>query len=301
MTKRGLAVIALVFLVIGVLKAVTSMPGGGSTPSGVALLNQTQTFTGQNIFTNPPLTAFQVIGGNNEPGASHKAVQVWISTNLNHAFSVNLNPSRGHSILRAYGAGPRKMIFNTNVNYSEDGDFSIDENGNVGVNTSTPGAKFHGQWDAGTIGSIVKFSTGSTDLFEVNGSSNVSRTNFYGLATNYQPGGGSWTDSSDWRLKKEIEDIPDALVRILALHGVTYEWIDPEKHGGLTGKRYGMIAQEVEGVMPQWVGESPEGFKTLRFQGFEALAVEAIRSLKERNDDLESRIEYLEELIKQGR
>ena len=146
-------------------------------------LTSTQTFSGANTFYNPPLKTFQIIGGNNESGASRRSVIVFFSTNQNNAFSVNFNPSEGHSILRAYGAGPRKMIFNTDVSYSEEGDFAVDENGNIGVNTSTPLAKFHGQWDAGSLGPLVRYSTGSTDIFAVGGSSTVSGVPFFSSGT----------------------------------------------------------------------------------------------------------------------
>ena len=189
--KRGLGVLICIFFAscfaeahsLGLKRARGSGGNSGAISGEVALLTATQTWSGMNTIINPDGKALHVVGGNNEPGASHRAVTVWFSTNLNNAFSLNFNPSRGHSILRAYGAGPRKMIFNTNVNYSEDGDIAIDENGNFGVNTSTPGAKFHGQWDAGELGPIVRYSTVATDLFAVGGTSVVTGVPFYSSGT----------------------------------------------------------------------------------------------------------------------
>jgi hypothetical protein len=101
-----------------------------------------------------------------------------------------------------------------------------------------------------------------------------------------KPGGGSWTDSSDRRLKHNIKPLEGALATLLALRGVTYEWNEPGKHGNLTGPQRGMIAQEVEEVVPEWVGTDPQGMKTLTFRGFEALTVESLRTLKAENDAL---------------
>jgi Chaperone of endosialidase len=45
------------------------------------------------------------------------------------------------------------------------------------------------------------------------------------------------------------------------------------------GPQIGFIAQEVEKVFPQWIGEK-DGYKTVGITGFEALTVEALRELR---------------------
>jgi hypothetical protein len=94
-----------------------------------------------------------------------------------------------------------------------------------------------------------------------------------------KPGGGSWTNSSDLRLKKSIAQINGALRRLLQLRGVTYEYIDPSSIGELPGTHIGMVAQEVESVFPSWVDTGTDGYKKLTFRGFEAVTVEAVREL----------------------
>ena len=114
----------------------------------------------------------------------------------------------------------------------------------------------------------------------------------------YKPGGGSWTDSSDIRLKKNVKPLEGVLDRLMKLQGVTFEWIEPEKHGDLRGRQTGMIAQDVEKVFPEWVGTDGDGFKTLTFRGFEALSVEGMRLLKKENETLRSELSGLEDRIK---
>ncbi len=94
-----------------------------------------------------------------------------------------------------------------------------------------------------------------------------------------KPGGGSWSVASDARLKKNVNDLDGALERLLALRGVTYEYIDPASIGEREGERIGFIAQEVERVFPDWVGEKDDGTKYVSVSGFEALTVEALREL----------------------
>ena len=81
------------------------------------------------------------------------------------------------------------------------------------------------------------------------------------------------------------------------LKGVTFEWKDPEKEGkNAEGMQRGLIAQDVEKVFPQWVGERVDGFKSLTIQPTEiaALEVEGMRELKLQNDALQERVKSLE-------
>lgn len=124
-----------------------------------------------------------------------------------------------------------------------------------------------------------------------------------------KPNGGSWANSSDSRLKKDIIDIDNPLKLMLELRGRQFCWINPEEHGGLKNSRFGFIAQETEGIFPDWVSETePQGkdrelvkngkVKSMGIFGFEALTVEAIRQLKAENDALKERIKVLEDKIK---
>ena len=109
-----------------------------------------------------------------------------------------------------------------------------------------------------------------------------------------RPGGGGWTDSSDQRLKQNIQPLQNVLFRLLRLQGVSFEWKDPVQHGNLTGMQLGMIAQDVETVFPDWVDTDNSGYKTLTFRGFEALTVEAFRELKAENEQLKAGYRSLE-------
>jgi hypothetical protein len=90
---------------------------------------------------------------------------------------------------------------------------------------------------------------------------------------------GSWSTFSDRRLKEDIAPIGEALDQLLALNGVHYRYRNPEHAFGGEGSRMGFIAQDVEEVFPQWVGEDVDGYKFINATGFEALMVEAMREL----------------------
>ncbi|MCY3003496.1 MAG: tail fiber domain-containing protein [Planctomycetota bacterium] len=103
-----------------------------------------------------------------------------------------------------------------------------------------------------------------------------------------KPGGGSWSVSSDLRLKRNVKDLDGSLAKLLELRGVTFEYNDPAAIGELPGERIGFIAQEVEQVFPDWVGQKDDGMKFLTVRGFEALSVEALRELDARQARLEA-------------
>ena len=94
------------------------------------------------------------------------------------------------------------------------------------------------------------------------------------------------TVTSDRRLKTDVEPITDALQKVSRLQGVYFSWIQNEASGlQLDGKRHvGLMAQEVQAVLPEAVGESPLDAKYLGvdYTALIPLLVEAIHDL----DDL---------------
>lgn len=127
----------------------------------------------------------------------------------------------------------------------------------------------------------------------------------------YKPGGGVWSATSDRRVKRDITPLEGSLDRMLELHGVSFEYIDPTLPGAAEGLQRGFVAQEVESVFPEWVGEL-NGLKTLSVRGFEALTVEALRDLRDEkdrqiaelrseNDALRARLEKIEAMLEAGR
>jgi len=108
-----------------------------------------------------------------------------------------------------------------------------------------------------------------------------------------KPGGGSWTDSSDIRLKTNITELNGALSKVLQLSPKEYYRLDREE------KEIGLIADDVLKVFPNWVGERTptdeeinkslfienDKVKTLTFPSeFNAVIVKSIQELKAEKD-----------------
>ena len=92
-------------------------------------------------------------------------------------------------------------------------------------------------------------------------------------------------NASDRSLKENIEPITDALDKVNSINGYTFNYIDaPEK-----GRVPGVIAQELEIVLPEAVYEIDDGKKAVRYDNTIALLVEAIKELKQQVDELKGK------------
>jgi len=98
---------------------------------------------------------------------------------------------------------------------------------------------------------------------------------------------GSITANSDVRLKKNIERIENALEKVGQISGYTYNTIyDEDRHAGV-------IAQEVDKVLPEIVNTGNDGLMGVEYGNISALLIEAIKDLKQRNEKLEAIVEGL--------
>jgi len=97
--------------------------------------------------------------------------------------------------------------------------------------------------------------------------------------------------SSDRRLKKYIKNIPNALEKVSQINGVTFEWkktdekMKKEIHSH-EGPDVGVIAQEVEEVLPEVVSTRDNGYKAVNYEKIVPLLIEAIKDLKAEIDEL---------------
>ena len=95
--------------------------------------------------------------------------------------------------------------------------------------------------------------------------------------------------SSDRRLKTDFSDIDNALDKVLGLKGVCYSPIENLE------KRYvGLVAQDVEKIIPELVFTSKSGYMGVRYTDGVALLVEAIKEQQTKIDTLQQRLEKLE-------
>jgi hypothetical protein len=136
----------------------------------------------------------------------------------------------------------------------------IDATGNVGIGTTSPSYKFQ-----------VKIS-GSYE-------GHVTST-------------GSWSSSSDVRLKKNIIPVTNALEYIMSLNPVRFDMKNEED--SKTGNHFGFIAQEMEQYIPELVGTDNEGMKSIEYATLTSILTGAVKEQQNEIKDLKERLAVLE-------
>ena len=96
--------------------------------------------------------------------------------------------------------------------------------------------------------------------------------------------------SSDERLKENIQPIVDALSKVESISGNTYDWkAGFETIHSHTGHDIGVIAQEIEKVLPEVVINRETGYKAVQYEKIIPLLIEAIKELSAKVKELESK------------
>jgi hypothetical protein len=97
--------------------------------------------------------------------------------------------------------------------------------------------------------------------------------------------------SSDLRLKENIKPIENALDKVKSLTGVEFDWKPELKHAhGYEGHDTGVIAQEVQEVMPTAIRTNDTGYLAVRYEKLIGLLIEANKELAARVEELESKL-----------
>lgn len=96
---------------------------------------------------------------------------------------------------------------------------------------------------------------------------------------------GDITAFSDSRIKENIETLPNALESVKQMRGVTYNKIGEEKQS------IGVIAQEVQSVLPELVSEHNDGMLSVAYGNITAVLIEAIKEQQNQIDNLKSKLD----------
>jgi hypothetical protein len=156
-------------------------------------------------------------------------------------------------------------------------------NGNVGIDTPV---------DVNGIPTAA-------DKLQVFGDIRVGTTGTNGCLKNFTGTGIIGTCSSDRRLKKDITPFAPVLGQLTALQPVHYLWRSdefPDRHFG-NAKNYGLIAQDVEQVLPELVATDTDGYKAVDYSKLPLLTIQAVKELKTTNDTLKAENDGLKQRV----
>jgi len=95
--------------------------------------------------------------------------------------------------------------------------------------------------------------------------------------------------SSDRRLKNNLELISNPLQKINQIGGYSFVW-NEEKQDIYKGIDYGVIAQEIEEILPELVDTRENGYKAVKYDKLVSLLIEGIKDLSKQVDELKEKI-----------
>jgi len=93
--------------------------------------------------------------------------------------------------------------------------------------------------------------------------------------------------TSDERLKDNITPIEGALDKINQIGGYEFDWNSDSEH---SGHDVGVIAQEIEAVLPEVVAHRKNGYLAVRYEKIVALLINAIKEQQLQIDELKSKL-----------
>ena len=93
--------------------------------------------------------------------------------------------------------------------------------------------------------------------------------------------------TSDVNLKENVTILDSSLEKLMGIRGTEYDW--KEGHKSYTGHDIGVIAQDVEKVLPEAVSTKPDGTKGVHYNKLIPLLIEAVKDLSQQVDDIKDK------------
>lgn len=178
---------------------------------------------------------------------------------------------------------------------------NVATNGNVGVKTTTPTTEFSVN-GAVTVNAPLTANWGSafkTTVSNQNACAYHLYNNYYGTDVFYVTGEGRAISRlgtftiSDGKMKEDVKEIESPLALINNLHGVKYKYKEPNGITSAKDERIGLIAQEVEKVLPQAVTTLNDGTMAISYTDLIGVLVEAMKEQQTQIEELQKQVSSL--------
>lgn len=173
------------------------------------------------------------------------------------------------------GEGAGKLLVRDNPNNAVR--MTFDTAGNVGIGTTSPLDKLQ-------VAGNLRVGTGTNGCVR-----DANATVIAGAC------------SSDARLKRNITPFPKVLEKLARLQPVHFYWNTREhpERGFGESLSFGLVAQDVERIMPELIAEEDDGYKAVRYNKLPLLMLQGIKELKADNDVLKRENEKLKQRLEE--
>ena len=264
----------------------TSLGGTSTTLAGLTSVTSTTfvgalTGTASNVTTNANLTGDVTSVGNATTIGAAKVTNAMLAGSISNANLANSAITIG-STSTALGATSTTIAGLTSVTSTT---FVGALTGNASTATT-----------AGTVTTAAQSaitSVGTLTSLTVSGATATGALTVTGAIT--ATGDITAFSASDIRFKENITAIENPIEKIKMISGNTYDWKAENKDiHGFEGNDVGVIAQEIEEVLPQLVVTRDNGYKAVKYDKLVALLIEGIKEQQKQIEDLSNKINKLE-------
>jgi hypothetical protein len=172
-----------------------------------------------------------------------------------------------------WGFGPSNILLTGNEYFDTSGNSRYI--GNDAASRYQQNAGYHRFSTApgGTAGNLITL----TERFRIHQNGNVTINDgadpgykLYVAGTIYAT--GNITANSDLTLKKNLQIIDNPIDKLMQLNGYAYQWKEDDSH------QYGVVAQEVEKILPYAVSTGLDGIKGVSYNQITPLLIEGFKS-----------------------
>ena len=180
---------------------------------------------------------------------------------------------------------------------TNDGDiltFQKDGNGQGAIGTSGNNLAIHGAGSGDDATGLMFVNSGSTQrivpcqegftlndgIINLGHSSNRFKDGYFSGTVN----AANFNTTSDATLKTNVETLSGSLDAVMSMRGVSFDWIESGK------SEVGVIAQEIEEIIPDLVNTNEQGIKSVKYGNMVAVLIEAIKDQQKRIEALEAQL-----------
>jgi hypothetical protein len=211
------------------------------------------------------------ISGTLVTSAQPNITSVGTLTSLASTGTVNFT---GASNVSLGAIGNVKITGGTNGQYlTTDGtgnlSFGAVTSGTTITNDTSTNATYYPIFTTATSGTISAANVSSSKLYFNPSTGDMSATNFNSL--------------SDITYKTNVEPILNGMIVVTNIEPVSFNWIESGK------KAYGVIAQEIEKILPEIVTTNADGTKTVSYDQIIPFLVSAIQDLNRQIQELKNK------------
>jgi hypothetical protein len=111
--------------------------------------------------------------------------------------------------------------------------------------------------------------------------------------------GGAFLYMSDARLKSNVQNLDQGLLTLMKLRPVSFTWNEKDPWGRAGQSDIGLIAQEVEKVVPEAVHTGADGYKAVDYPKIIPILVKAVQEQEATIQDQQAKIDSLEARVTQ--